>query len=383
MTSPSVSIVVPVHNGGMDLRKCLDAIAASSYPVSECIVVDDASTDEMSEQIAELHGARVIHLEKQQGPALARNRGVGEAVGDLVFFVDSDVLVHPDTLEVAVHALESSPETAAVFGSYDDEPGHRSFLSQYRNLFHHWVHQTSHSEASTFWSGCGLIRRNIFLEMGGFRTSYQRPSIEDIELGTRMCRAGHGIRLEKTMLCTHLKQWRFWNMISTDIFKRGLPWVLLLLESHDAPSDLNLNYRSRFATLLAGFLVISVVALAPTGHVAALAPAAVFLLAGIVSILFSGQRSGGLLLTLSLAILPASAAYFLAPDPLAVIPLALVLSLALTHIDFYRYAARKRSSAFAFAVIPMQVIFFLGCGLSVCLGLIQYFFAYGRERSAH
>jgi len=380
---PSVSIVVPVFNGGPDLPKCLAAIAASSYPVTECIVVDDASTDGRTGQVAELHGARVIHLQEQQGPAAARNRGVGEAVGDLVFFVDSDVLVHPDTLEIGVHALESNPQTAAVFGSYDDKPGHDSFLSQYRNLFHHWVHQNGHSDASTFWSGCGLIRREIFLEMGGFKTSYQRPSIEDIELGSRLCRSGHRIRLEKNMLCTHLKQWTFWNMVNTDLFKRGVPWVLLLLENRDAPSDLNLNYRSRFATLLAGLLVVAVVALVLSGHLDALAPAAAFLLAGAASILFSSQRGGGLPLALALAVLPAPAVYLIAPDPLAIIPLALVLLLALTHLDFYRYVARKRNYAFALAVIPMQVVFFVGCGLSIGLGLIQYFFAPSRERFAH
>jgi len=376
---PGVSIVIPVFNGGADLRKCLDAIADSDYPVSECILVDDASTDGMTDQIAGLHGARVIHLQKQQGPAHARNRGVEEAVGELIFFVDADVLVHPDTLGIAVRALESDPETVAVFGSYDDEPGHRSFLSQYRNLFHHWVHQTGQNEASTFWTGCGVIRRETFLEMGGFKATYRRPSIEDIELGTRLRRSGYRIRLEKTMLCTHLKQWTFRNMVGTDIFKRGVPWVLLLLRNREAPSDLNLSNNSRVATFLAGVLALTVMALLLTGHAAALAPAAAFLFAGVISASFAGKSGGGRLLTLTLAALPPLAAYYLVPDPLAVIPLALILLVAWTHLAFYRYAAQRRNSAFAFAVIPQQVVFFLGCVIATMLGLIQYFFRAGHE----
>jgi GT2 family glycosyltransferase len=383
MGATRISIVIPVFNGGSDLHKCLDAIAASSYPVFECILVDDASTDGMTEQVAELHGARVIHLYEQLGPARARNRGVEEAAGDLIFFVDADVLVQPDTLEIAVKVLESEPETAAVFGSYDDEPGHRSFLSQYRNLFHHWVHQTGHNEASTFWTGCGVIRRETFMEMGGFKTTYQRPSIEDIELGSRLCRSGHRIRLEKTMLCKHMKQWRFWNLINTDIFRRGIPWVVLLLQNRKAPSDLNLSHDSRLATLLAGILALSLMALLLTGHVAAIFPAVAFLLADAVCILFTGKRNTGTLLTLTLTVSAPLVAYWLAPDLLALIPLTLILLLVWTHIAFYRYAAQKRNVAFAFAVIPMQVIFFLGCAVSGVLGLIIYFFAADREPSAH
>ena len=377
-----VSIVIPVFNGGSDLLKCLDAIAASSYPVFECILVDDASTDGMTNQAAELHQARVIQLQEQQGPANARSRGVADAAGEIIFFIDADVLIHPDTLATAVKVLESDPEIAAVFGSYDDEPEHGSFLSQYRNLFHHWVHQTSHSEASTFWTGCGVIRREIFLEMGGFSANYWRPSIEDIELGYRLRRSGHKIRLEKTMLCKHMKQWKLWNMISTDVFHRGVPWMLLLLQSHKAPNDLNLSHSSRLATFLAGVLALSAMTLLLTGHFAALLPAAVFLVVAAACVPFAGKHRGSSLFMPVLAVSAPLAAYFLAPDSLAVVPLALILFLVWTHLAFYRYVAQKRNSAFAFAVIPMQVIFFLGCAVSGVLGLIMYFFGVGRESSA-
>jgi len=378
-----VSVVIPVFNGGTELLKCLDAIAASSYPVFECILVDDASTDGMTNQAAELHQVRIIQLQEQQGPANARSRGVEDASGDIIFFIDADVLIHPDTLATAVKVLESDPEIAAVFGSYDDKPEHRSFLSQYRNLFHHWVHQTSRSEASTFWTGCGVIRREIFMEMGGFSTNYRRPSIEDIELGSRLRRAGFRVRLEKTMLCKHMKQWKFWNMVSTDIFKRGVPWMVLLLHNRKAPSDLNLSHSSRLATFLAGVLALSLMALLLTGHAVALAPATAFLLLAASCALFAGKHSGGSLFTLILAVLAPLAAYYLAPDPLAFIPLILILFLVWTHLAFYRYVAQKRNSAFALAVIPMQVIFFLGCAVSGVLGLFMYFFRVGRGPSAH
>ena len=56
--------------------------------------------------------------------------------------------------------LREEPGIAAVFGSYDDEPGAPNLVSQYRNLLHHFVHQTGRTEASTFWTGCGAVRRD-------------------------------------------------------------------------------------------------------------------------------------------------------------------------------------------------------------------------------
>ena len=57
----------------------------------------------------------------------------------------------------------------ALIGSYDDDPAERDFLSQYKNLMHCFVHQTGNEQASTFWSGCGAIRRDVSLAHSGFR----------------------------------------------------------------------------------------------------------------------------------------------------------------------------------------------------------------------
>jgi hypothetical protein len=374
-----VSLVIPVHNGGAVLRRCLEGMATSNYPLHEWILVDDASTDGETEGLAETFGARVIRLTEQGGPARARNIGAEAATGDLLFFVDADVVVQSDTLEVGVGALEDHPDTAAVFGSYDDRPGDPSFLSQYRNLFHHWVHQTSSERACTFWTGCGLIRREVFLAIGGFKTSYGKPSIEDIELGARLFRSGHGIRLEKRMLCKHLKKWTFWNMVKTDIFQRGVPWMVLSLQQGAAPNDLNLSFRSRLATVLAGLLAISLLILPLAGHAAALLPAAAFLLAASLCALLPGNRPALRLLAVVLCLAAPSATFLFHPDPWAVAPALLVGVLAWSHLAFYRYVAARRGVAFALAVIPAHVVFFFGCAVSGGLGIIQHLLGVPRK----
>jgi glycosyltransferase involved in cell wall biosynthesis len=97
MPLPRISVVIPANNAAQTLGRCLQALAQSEIAPFECLVVDDASADTTPE-IARRLGARVLTIRRKQGPARARNRGARAARGDIIFFVDSDVCVHPETL---------------------------------------------------------------------------------------------------------------------------------------------------------------------------------------------------------------------------------------------------------------------------------------------
>ena len=254
-TSMRISVIVPVHNGGEDLRRCLQGLATSTRPPDEVIVVDDGSTDASAAHAVAL-GARVVTTSAgPRGPAFARNRGAEAATGDVLAFIDADVVVHADTLGRMESVLADEPDVAALFGCYDDEPPVRSPASLYRNLLHHHVHQRGRREAGTFWAGCGAVRRAAFSAAGGFDESYVRPSIEDIELGLRLRQAGQRIRLCREVQATHLKRWTLVNLWRTDIFARAIPWTRLILRHGRLPCDLNLDWRSRIGALTAWLLV--------------------------------------------------------------------------------------------------------------------------------
>jgi len=246
----AVSIIVPVYNSPRELHECLLALKASSPPWAEIIVVDDASTDE-TPSVAARMGVRVLRLPRNSGPAAARNYGARHARGGILFFVDADVVVAPGAVSRVVRVLEEHPDVAAVFGSYDAFPRAGDVVSQYRNLLHHFVHQSGQRWASTFWAGCGAIRRSVFEEVGGFdEKRFPRSSVEDIELGYRLRQAGHRILLDKALQGTHLKRWTLWSVIRTDITARALPWSRLILESRNAPDDLNLRWGQRLSGAL-------------------------------------------------------------------------------------------------------------------------------------
>ncbi len=246
-----LSVIIPAHNGGDSLGRCLAALAASRLTPDEVIVVDDGSDDGTAD-LARARGARVLPLAGgPRGPAVARNEGAAAAEGEILIFLDADVAVRPDAVERLVSQLYEQPQVAAVFGSYDDTPAAPGLASRYRNLLHHYVHQHARREATTFWSGFGAIRRDVFLALGGYSRSYAEPSIEDIELGARLRQAGYRVCLCPEAQVTHLKRWTFLGLISTDIRNRAIPWTRLIVREGRLPADLNLSMGARLSAIAA------------------------------------------------------------------------------------------------------------------------------------
>jgi glycosyltransferase involved in cell wall biosynthesis len=252
--SPSFSLIIPVYNSARTLRSCLEHLRSSAFTDYETIVVDDGSTDE-SAAVAREFGATVLETGRRSGPAYARNLGASKASGEVLFFIDADVCVYPNTLARVAANFQQDPELAAVIGSYDDLPESQDFLSLYRNLMHSYVHHQSRSDACTFWSGCGAIRKPIFQQYSGFDESYRRPAIEDIELGYRMTRDHRKMLLDTGVLVKHLKRWSFVNLVKTDIMDRGIPWTELILRDRFLPNDLNLQLSQRVSVALVFVLI--------------------------------------------------------------------------------------------------------------------------------
>lgn len=327
---PSVSIVIPVYNGSAYLPACLESVRRMDPPPLECIVVDDGSTDD-SVAIAEAAGFQVIACQWRRGPAVARNVGARAARGSILLFIDSDVLIPPDALTRVLARFEEEPARAAIIGSYDAEPGSPNFTSQYRNLLHCFIHQSSQPRTCTFWTGCGAIRTEVFREQGGFLESYAGPSVEDMELGLRLRQQGRQIWLDKGLRVKHLKRLSFGDIVKTDVLDRAVPWTMLILRFRSMPADLNLRWEQRASVLLAG------------------AAAA------------------------TLGALPvASLAY---PDAASWLAAAAVLSLtilAFLNRRFYRFLADLKGRWFAVRTFPLHCVHFLCAGAGFGLGVAKY-----------
>ncbi|MCA9511624.1 MAG: glycosyltransferase [Myxococcota bacterium] len=284
MTAPSIAIVMPAYNAAHLLPRVLPAALGAARGAT-VLVVDPGSTDGTA-RVAEELGARVVRLPKQAGPARARNVGVANVDADVVLFIDSDCVAKPDVVDRVREAFAADPELVSLTGSYDDAPPEPNFFSQYMNLRHHITHHRANREDATFWAGCGAVRREVFLAVGGFdEQRFPRPQIEDIELGYRMREKG-GARLDPDLQVTHLKRWTGRNAIYTDVVERGIPWTTLMLERGGVPNDLNLRTSQRVAAALAPLALACVAALpvALAAGAPAIAAAAAIVLATSVSL---------------------------------------------------------------------------------------------------
>jgi len=327
---PFISIIIPAYNAREHLDRCLDALLASSYTSCDIIVVDDGSTDDTGE-MARAKGVTVIERTRQAGPGAARNEGALQAKGEILLFIDADVLVTEGTVALVAKRFAENPDADALFGSYDDNPSEENFLSQYKNLSHHYVHQQSSEEAVTFWAGCGAVRKEAFDRAAGFdQERYARPSIEDIELGYRMKKMGCKILLDKALQVKHLKRWTLESLLRADILHRAVPWSMLMLETDQIVDDLNLQWRSKVSACLAGLLFVM----------------------------------------LGLGIYRREFLYGTA---------LLVVILVVLNLDFYRFLFHRRGLVFTALSFFMHILYYIYSGLSFVLCWTVHAFS-GRKR---
>jgi glycosyltransferase involved in cell wall biosynthesis len=432
-----VSVVIPASNAEDYLPRCLEALRNSTVVPHECIVVDDGSADRTA-AVATAAGAKVLSTGRRGGPARARNIGAEAATGDILVFIDADVCVHTDALALMVSEFKKDPETAAVMGAYDQTPSIQDFVSQYRNLLHSFVHHKASRTATTFWAGCGGIRRDVFLHFRGFDESYGKPAIEDIELGYRLSAERRKIVLNPAIQGTHMKAWTVRSVIRTDLFQRAIPWSELSLQTGHMPQDLNLRMSQRVSVAIVFLLIAIASYIALRWHAFFLVPlfANFFLLLSAywVKVSLKHRRTLTLLISATLGAIIAGS-YLL--EMYAVIPLMLlacvalfvrhrysiaeesrrrwtgyavggyclcVMAFVLTYLprhpvlfffllltctlviinqQFYVFLAAKRGRLFAMAAIPFHWLYFLYSGIGFLIALIRTRLGLARHRGAY
>jgi len=317
-STPELSIVITAHRSGAMLDACLESASALIPAPHEVIVAVDGAID-----LAETRGFKVIYRPEAPGVSATRNAGAAAVSGEMIVFVDSDVRLPADFVSRATQAWAENPDAAAIIGSYDGSPAAPGLVSRYRNLLHHYTHQHGAREAQTFWAGCGAIRRNVFLKSGGFDESYKVPSVEDIELGYRLRKAGHAIRLVPSWQVKHLKTWRLRDLVVTDIFRRAAPWTRLLRREERLDNDLNITHAARVS---------------------------------------------GLLVCVAMAALVAGFAW----PPALLISAACLSVCTAINWRFYRFLSTCGGWFFSAACVPLHWLYFLGATAGFALGTIQH-----------
>lgn len=219
---------MPARNASASLPRCLEAITSAQAAPEEVIVVDDASVDETA-RLASTLATKVVRLDGSVGASAARNAGARQARGDVLVFVDSDVLVPPDAF-LRVRAHMEDPTITAVQGVYDARCPCGNVPSQYKNLYYHyaWTHRVKDrwlvSAASFFLA----VRARSFWEVGGFDEGIKAPTVEDADLGHRLTRQGARILLDPRIQVTHLRRYGTLELLRYDFRLASAKTRLLL-----------------------------------------------------------------------------------------------------------------------------------------------------------
>lgn len=194
---PRVSIIVPVRNRQEDLALCLDSLTTLQYPAekTEIIVVDDNSSDD-SLRVAARFPVKVISMKTHKQVSYCRNLAAREAKGEILAFIDSDCVADPLWLQELIPAFRN-PDVGAVGGLVDSyfEDKRLDRYEKVKSSLHvsTWFKRSSEKERFFYVPSCNLlIRRDLFLELGGFREDLHVG--EDVDLCWRL--QNHGEALE-------------------------------------------------------------------------------------------------------------------------------------------------------------------------------------------
>lgn len=211
-----ISVIIPVERARGAFHDCLSALFRSELVDFEAILVDDGM-DREARRIATLHPCRIVPNDGH-GVSAARNTGVRHARAEIVFFIDSDIVVRPDTLRLLLNEF-ADLEVAGVVGVQSEELPFTDFFSQYKNLWMRYTYLIVPENIALFYTSAAAIRRTAFLKTGGFDEQYTMPSVEDTDFGGKLRRHDLRIRSAKHIEVVHLKEYNCYSTLRTDFLR--------------------------------------------------------------------------------------------------------------------------------------------------------------------
>lgn len=198
--SPLVSIVIPVFNAATTISASLESVFAQTLQDFEIIVIDDGSTDATVSVIDEFKYPCIqCYSYPNAGPAASRNKGLRQAKGQFIAFLDADDIWYPSKLMDQVNCLKQNPLAALVYGWVDYVDAENQFICSdshpkfsgdvYKQLL---IHNFIVSGSNT------MIRKTVLTSVGGFDESLL--AVEDWELHTRIAVNFHLICLPQVVV---------------------------------------------------------------------------------------------------------------------------------------------------------------------------------------
>lgn len=175
----NISALIPTYNRQAQVLRAIDSILAQTVPVDEIIVVDDGSTDGSAEAIRSRYGSRVTVIQQgNAGVSAARNRGIREARGAWIAFLDSDDVWLPTKIQRQIEALAAKDDNFGLCFTdciYEGDPDKKLSVFQETGLGKAPTFSSLEEPAmyiltsrEPFWTQSLLVRRSLLESLGGF-----------------------------------------------------------------------------------------------------------------------------------------------------------------------------------------------------------------------
>jgi glycosyltransferase involved in cell wall biosynthesis len=198
----SASIIIPTFNGASRIGNCLDSLVKQTAGQNvEILVVDDGSTDNTANVVRGYSSVRLIP-QANAGPASARNRGALEAQGKILLFTDDDCVPMADWLEAMLGPFKDPDVVGAkgIYRTHQKSLAARFVQIEYEDKYRLMAGLPSIDFIDTY---SAAFRRDRFLEMTGYDTSFPVACAEDVELSYRMSARGWKMKFVPAAIVYH------------------------------------------------------------------------------------------------------------------------------------------------------------------------------------
>ncbi len=252
----AISVIIPAYRPH-SIKECISAIVNSEHKPMEIILVDDNSGINYFKNIEQ--DCKIIKLDKRSGPAKARNIGVENSNGDLLCFIDSDVLIFKDTLRLIMSVFEKNPGISAVQTICADKCIYRNLASQYQNLYFRFNTMAIKGEyLATIIGNCFTVRREDFILIGGFDEKIRRATVEDGNFGFNLYCHKKKIYLAKGIEVEHRSYLSAAIVLKKMFMKSSDKVYTLLMDKKLFKIDLDKTEHSKMkiAAILASFFLM-------------------------------------------------------------------------------------------------------------------------------
>lgn len=221
------SFIMPAYNSIKTIGESLEAIFKQIDNTMEVIVFDDGSTDGTVEAVKR-YPCRIIQENVNSGPAFGRNKGAEFAKGEILVFVDSDVIIPPDTIKF-LDSMFYEKDADATIGVYSPKLRFDNFASNYKNIYQYYTYGffPELKNIPNFCSSLAAIKKSVFMDLHGYDARYQTAYIEDTEFGERIA-AKYKLYSCRQLEFEHIKHYTVFQVLKTDYRRAGSTMKLML-----------------------------------------------------------------------------------------------------------------------------------------------------------